>query len=89
MGGALIQLANLVEYGQLKNPKIVLNLFYSNDIPDTLKENNNKILSNYKNGENQNLYNLRDQINEKLIEKSGKYIKIISKIIYLLQNFVW
>ena len=75
MGGALIQLANLVEYGQLKNPKIVLNLFYSNDIPDTLKENNNKILSNYKNGENQNLYNLRDQINEKLIEKSEKIYK--------------
>lgn len=75
MGGALIQLANLVEYGQLKNPKIVLNLFYSNDIPDTLKENNNKILSNYKNGEKQNLYNLRDQINEKLIEKSEKIYK--------------
>tara|TARA_Y100000590_G_scaffold460881_1_gene621241 strand:+ start:226 stop:1590 length:1365 start_codon:yes stop_codon:yes gene_type:complete len=75
MGGALIQLANLLEYGEIKKPKIVLNLFYSNDIPDTQRENNNIILSNYKNGKKQNLYQFREEINNKLIEKSNQIYK--------------
>jgi len=76
MGGALIQLANLVEFGDIKKPNKVLHLYYSNDIPDTERENNNNILSNYKNFYKQNLYKNRKEINHKLIEKSKKIHKM-------------
>ena len=56
MGGALIQLANLIEFGEIKKPKKVLHLYYSNDIPDTERENQNNILSNYKRNINQDLF---------------------------------
>ena len=69
------QLANLIEFGEIKKPK-VLHLYYSNDIPDTERENQNNILSNYKRNINQDLFIKRDKINQKLIEKSEAIYKI-------------
>ena len=74
--GSLIQYAILKEYAKKIKPKIIIWLFYSNDLNDITREIQSPLLNQYLNEENfsQNLYLKKNKIDNLLIPYFNKKI---------------